>query len=431
MFFRFPGIDNPSCHPRYPEFLKCAQFTAVRMRSGTEPLARQALVDSYDWLRFVVQTTCGAYLPSMHDDPNSTTLVQDKQLSLPQLFAVLSDDSAWHKLESALVFARSWTLSFKNFAEGKLLPWLESQARSDSQQFVEFECALAALVAGAARWKNLPYELKEFYPVSFSGSSHKFVAERIQCENPHGLMKRAGEGEEVGDDVFAWACAFFEGSEESVRALQERLFLLCKPFFEKYKEEIRKLSGDLRAGISKEMTDSVRNELFPRSGEAAELSAALGTDWTQGLCKLISSPGCIAMARHMHTVLDKGSSPARIANEEARRRLKLFVNSLSMDLGKLGGEGRWPSWTTLTPFYGEDVMTELPHGGGDVLFYLKSAFEDEWENFVERMGGESDEAFMAAMQRSEQLRTETRLWMSYRGQTLARTVRFDFTLFSH
>jgi hypothetical protein len=52
------------------------------------------------------------------------------------------------------------------------------------------------------------------------------------------------------------------------------------------------------------------------------------------------------------------------------------------------------SWTTLTPFYSEDVIysrAELlkeTEDGVSPMLYLKTIFSDEWENFCERIGSD-------------------------------------------
>ncbi|GER25525.1 3 glucan synthase [Striga asiatica] len=83
--------------------------------------------------------------------------------------------------------------------------------------------------------------------------------------------------------------------------------------------------------------------------------------------------------------------------------------------------------SVFTPYYSETVLysnSELRvenEDGISTLFYLQKIFPDEWENFLERIGeGDSGDA---ELQESSTSALELRFWASYRGQTLARTVR--------
>ncbi|KAM0872122.1 hypothetical protein ACQ4PT_038938 [Festuca glaucescens] len=82
-------------------------------------------------------------------------------------------------------------------------------------------------------------------------------------------------------------------------------------------------------------------------------------------------------------------------------------------------EDQLPS--ALTPYYNEHVLFSIKEleeeneDGVSTLFYLQKIYPDEWKNFQERVGWEED--------LNEELMEELRLWASYRGQTLTRTVR--------
>nr|CAB3502151.1 unnamed protein product [Digitaria exilis] len=79
--------------------------------------------------------------------------------------------------------------------------------------------------------------------------------------------------------------------------------------------------------------------------------------------------------------------------------------------------------SALTPYYNEPVLFSIKEleeeneDGVSTLFYLQKIYPDEWKNFQERVGWEEE------LKESEDLMEELRLWASYRGQTLARTVR--------
>ncbi|MBO8631092.1 hypothetical protein INO08_15415, partial [Staphylococcus aureus] len=62
---------------------------------------------------------------------------------------------------------------------------------------------------------------------------------------------------------------------------------------------------------------------------------------------------------------------------------------------------------------------EQNEDGVSILFYLQKIYPDEWKNFLERLNFDSEED----LRKNEELEEELRLWASYRGQTLTRTVR--------
>ncbi|EHA8588213.1 callose synthase 3 [Cocos nucifera] len=112
------------------------------------------------------------------------------------------------------------------------------------------------------------------------------------------------------------------------------------------------------------------------------------------------------------------------SNLEARRRISFFSNSLFMDMPDAPKVHNMLSFSVLTPYYNEDVLFSLHNleepneDGVSILFYLQKIYPDEWTNFLERMGKTEEE-----LRESEELEQELRLWASYRGQTLTRTVR--------
>ncbi|TQD85101.1 hypothetical protein C1H46_029385 [Malus baccata] len=79
----------------------------------------------------------------------------------------------------------------------------------------------------------------------------------------------------------------------------------------------------------------------------------------------------------------------------------------------------------LTPYYSEDVLFSKKHlewqneDGVSILFYLQKIFPDEWTNFLERVKCENEEE----LTENDELEENLRLWASYRGQTLTKTVR--------
>ncbi|VFQ97396.1 unnamed protein product [Cuscuta campestris] len=128
----------------------------------------------------------------------------------------------------------------------------------------------------------------------------------------------------------------------------------------------------------------------------------------------------------LFTVKDSAANIPK--NLEARRRLEFFTNSLFMDMPHAKPVSEIPPFCVFTPYYSETVLyssSELRSENEDgisILFYLQKIFPDEWLNFLERIGhGDNDDG--DAFQESPSDALELRLWVSYRGQTLARTVR--------
>lgn len=131
--------------------------------------------------------------------------------------------------------------------------------------------------------------------------------------------------------------------------------------------------------------------------------------------------------RRLKTILSSRDAMHNVPkNIEARRRIAFFTNSLFMNIPRAPHVEKMMAFSVLTPYYNEEVLygkeqlrTEN-EDGVSTLFYLQKIYEDEWLNFLERMQREGmvqeDDIW------SDKLR-DLRLWASYRGQTLCRTVR--------
>ncbi|XP_076942454.1 callose synthase 7-like [Bidens hawaiensis] len=104
-------------------------------------------------------------------------------------------------------------------------------------------------------------------------------------------------------------------------------------------------------------------------------------------------------------------------NLDARRRITFFANSLYMRMPNAPVVRNMLSFSVLTPYFKEDVLysvEELHENNEDgisILFYLQKIYPDEWANYEERIKGSPNKT------------EELRKWVSYRGQTLSRTVR--------
>ncbi|KAL4563210.1 hypothetical protein LXL04_027246 [Taraxacum kok-saghyz] len=131
--------------------------------------------------------------------------------------------------------------------------------------------------------------------------------------------------------------------------------------------------------------------------------------------------------RRLLTILKSRDSMRNIPkNLEARRRIAFFSNSLFMNIPRAPQVEKMMAFSVLTPYYDEDVLYKKealrsPNDDGiSTLFYLQKIYEDEWDNFMERMrneGMKDDKELFTTKTR------DLRVWASYRGQTLARTVR--------
>lgn len=132
-------------------------------------------------------------------------------------------------------------------------------------------------------------------------------------------------------------------------------------------------------------------------------------------------------ARRLYMILTSHDSMLKVpANLEARRRIAFFSNSLFMNMPHAPQVEKMMAFSVLTPYYNEEVLYSKEQlrteneDGISILYYLQTIYSDDWKNFLERMKREG-------MTDEKELWTtkirDLRLWASYRGQTLARTVR--------
>ncbi|CAK9232746.1 unnamed protein product [Sphagnum troendelagicum] len=137
------------------------------------------------------------------------------------------------------------------------------------------------------------------------------------------------------------------------------------------------------------------------------------------------------LVSRLHYILSiKDSALSVPSNLEARRRLQYFTNSLFMKIPESPSVRKMLAFSVFTPYYAEDVMYSLVQlnkkniDGITTLFYLQKIFPDDWTNFKERMLPlvKEDDLYKKTEDDIKDTR-ELRLWASYRGQTLARTVR--------
>ncbi|KAK1611629.1 hypothetical protein QYE76_035302 [Lolium multiflorum] len=130
--------------------------------------------------------------------------------------------------------------------------------------------------------------------------------------------------------------------------------------------------------------------------------------------------------KRLHLLLTVKESAMDVpTNLDARSRISFFANSLFMEMPIAPKVRNMLPFSVLTPYYKEDVLfssqnlEESNEDGVSILFYLQKIYPDEWKNFLERVDRKTEEE----VREDETLEDELRLWASYRGQTLTRTVR--------
>lgn len=136
-----------------------------------------------------------------------------------------------------------------------------------------------------------------------------------------------------------------------------------------------------------------------------------------------------AQVKRLHSLLTIQHSGSNIPkNLEARRRLEFFTNSLFMKMPAAKPVRGMLSFSVFTPYYSEIVLYSMAEllkkneDGISILFYLQKIFPDEWKNFLARIGRDEDALDSELFDNPRDI-LELRFWASYRGQTLARTVR--------
>ncbi|KAL2323845.1 hypothetical protein Fmac_022903 [Flemingia macrophylla] len=126
------------------------------------------------------------------------------------------------------------------------------------------------------------------------------------------------------------------------------------------------------------------------------------------------------------TIKESASSVPK--NLEAQRRLQFFTNSLFMKMPRAKPVREMLSFSVFTPYYSEVVLYSMAEllkkneDGISILFYLQKIYPDEWKNFLTRIGRDEN-TLESELYDSPSDVLELRFWASYRGQTLARTVR--------
>ncbi|TYI38586.1 hypothetical protein ES332_A02G038900v1 [Gossypium tomentosum] len=131
--------------------------------------------------------------------------------------------------------------------------------------------------------------------------------------------------------------------------------------------------------------------------------------------------------KRLHTIITTRDSMHTVPlNNEARRRLAFFSNSLFMKMPRAPRLEKMIAFSVLTPFnnehvlYSKEQLKTKNEDGISILYYLQTIYDDEWKNFIERM---HRERMVTANEIWTTKLRDLRLWASYKGQTFARTVR--------
>ncbi|KAL6144211.1 hypothetical protein ACLB2K_054906 [Fragaria x ananassa] len=139
---------------------------------------------------------------------------------------------------------------------------------------------------------------------------------------------------------------------------------------------------------------------------------------------LAQNPSWREKVVRLHLLLTVKESAINVPqNLDARRRITFFANSLFMNMPNAPKVRDMLSFSVLTPYYKEDVLysddelNKENEDGISILFYLQKIYPDEWTNFQDRINEHKNE--YSDKDKSELIRQ----WVSYRGQTLSRTVR--------
>lgn len=140
-------------------------------------------------------------------------------------------------------------------------------------------------------------------------------------------------------------------------------------------------------------------------------------------------PELVAQVKRLYSLLTIKDSASNVPkNLEARRRLEFFTNSLFMGMPAARPVREMLSFSVFTPYYSETVLYSMPEllkineDGISILFYLQKIYPDEWRNFLARIGRDENSLDSELFDNPNDI-LELRFWASYRGQTLARTVR--------
>ncbi|XP_019429555.1 PREDICTED: callose synthase 3-like [Lupinus angustifolius] len=207
--------------------------------------------------------------------------------------------------------------------------------------------------------------------------------------------------------------------DQVVILFQDMLEVVTRDIMMEDQDHIFNLVDSIHGGAGHEgmlpLETEAHHQLFASEGAIKFPIEPLTAAWTEKI-------------KRLYLLLTTKESAMDVpSNLEARRRISFFSNSLFMDMPLAPKVRNMLSFSVLTPYYTEEVLFSLrdldsPNEDGvSILFYLQKIFPDEWNNFLQRVNCSSEEELKG--NESDELEEELRLWASYRGQTLTRTVR--------
>ncbi|CAI5702556.1 unnamed protein product [Peronospora effusa] len=199
---------------------------------------------------------------------------------------------------------------------------------------------------------------------------------------------------------------------------------------------IRNFVSKMEAFLNSVQSFCLDPALQRKFGNSKFCSSANGYVYaSRGLVNMFCSDTAMGAATRACLLLSLDRAESMPRTTEAQRRLGFFMKSLVMDIPQLRSIKEMRSFSVVTPFYAETVLFSLQdlndplvnhpifqqaeEDGKNltILKYLTKIHQEEWDNFLERVDVSSAEE----AQRNHP--EEIRLWASYRGQTLARTVQ--------
>ncbi|KAL5582571.1 hypothetical protein UlMin_015013 [Ulmus minor] len=199
--------------------------------------------------------------------------------------------------------------------------------------------------------------------------------------------------------------------EEDVENYQPQLINVLQDIIEIITQDVMIDGHEIMERVHR---DSVDVQTFKREQRFEKINLELTREksWKEKVVRL-------------HLLLTVKESAINVPqNLEARRRITFFANSLFMNMPNAPKVHDMLSFSVLTPYYKEDVLysdeelNKENEDGISILFYLKKIYPDEWTNLIERIY-DLKPGYAEKEKKSEIIRQ----WVSYRGQTLYRTVR--------
>lgn len=272
----------------------------------------------------------------------------------------------------------------------------------------------------------------------------ELAASKASSASASGKIKKSisvGFLQGLGDELnHASNSAATESKEKSkftkLQPFQQSAFAISDIFRDKLRDELRNFLLSLKnimrsTGNSVWNHDDVGRITFITSYE-------LGFFWndlyaSEQLDKLADSfhgDRGLIMTSKLYDLLTLRQVDVELISEEAKRRVHFFINSLFMDIPKTPSVRYCKEYTTITPYYSEDVLLsrgdlEAKNSDGvSTLLYLQTLYKQDWLNFLERRNIKDEQLIWKndSPNVDENHYQETRIWASLRSQTLYRTV---------